>query len=117
MEKTNEYSESKTLTEKGFIHIADGVVGIIAGIAAQEVEGITGLEKNSLARIDASEREVVVDLFVFVRFGVPIFRVAVEVQKHVKQVIESMTGLTAVKIDIYIQGVAREPEKEELGGR
>ena len=107
--------------EVGHVRISDEVVGIIAGIAATEVEGVVGmagglvggltemLGRRNLAkgvRVEVGEREAAVDLYIIVEYGVRIPRVAQRVQENVKRAIESMTGLDVVAVNIHIQGVA-----------
>ncbi|MPL84346.1 hypothetical protein SDC9_30311 [bioreactor metagenome] len=104
----------------GSIRIADEVVGIIAGLAATEVDGVAGMSaglvggiaemlgKKSLAKgvkVEVGEREAAVDLYIIVEFGVRIPDVALKVQENVKKAIESMTGLEVVEVNIHIQGV------------
>lgn len=104
------------------IRIADDVVGVIAGIAAMEVDGVAGMSggfaaevgermtgKKNLSKgvkVQVGEKEVAVDLFLVVDFGVRIPEVATKVQESVKRAIESMTGLECVEINIHVQGVS-----------
>ena len=53
------------------------------------------------------EKEAAVDVFVIVEFGASIPDVAQQIQKRVKEAIETMTGLK-VEINIHVQGVAFE---------
>lgn len=111
----------------GHVRISDEVVGIIAGIAATEVEGVVGmagglvggitemLGRRNLAkgvRVEVGEREAAVDLFIIVEYGVRIPRVAQRVQENVKRALESMTGLDVVSVNIHIQGVAFPSEEK-----
>lgn len=106
--------------DKGSIKIADEVVGIIAGLAATEIEGVAGMSgglaggiaqvlglKNMSkgVKVDVGEKEVKVDLFLIVNYGVRIPEVAWNVQENVKKAIENMTGLKVDEINIHVQGV------------
>lgn len=106
--------------EKGSIKIADEVVGIIAGIAATEIDGIAGMSggiaggiaeilgRKNLSngvKVQVGEREAAVDLYVIVDYGVRIPEVAQDVQQNVKCAIENMTGLSVIEINIHVQGV------------
>lgn len=106
--------------EKGSIKIADDVVGVIAGLAATEVEGIAGMSggivggiteilgRKNLAKgvkVEVNEKEAIVDLYVIVDYGVRIPEVAWNVQENVKKAIENMTGLSVVEVNIHVQGV------------
>jgi len=111
----------------GHVRISDEVVGVIAGIAATEVEGVVGmagglvggitemLGRRNLAkgvRVEVGEREAAVDLYIIVEYGVRIPRVAQQVQENVKRALESMTGLEVVGVNIHIQGVAFPSEEK-----
>ena len=113
----------------GSIRIADEVVGIIAGLAATEIDGIAGMSgglvggiaemlgKKNFAKggkVEVGEREAAVDLYIIVKYGVRIPDVALSVQENVKQAIESMTGLSVVEVNIHVQGVGfPDAEKRE----
>ena len=126
--------EKETALEKkdgslGSIRIADEVVGIIAGLAATEIDGIAGMSgglvggiaemlgKKNFAKgvkVEVGEREAAVDLYIIVKYGVRIPDVALSVQENVKQAIESMTGLSVVEVNIHVQGVGfPDAEKRE----
>jgi len=112
----------------GSIRIADEVVGIIAGLAATEVDGVAGMSaglvggiaemlgKKNLSKgvkVEVGEREAAVDLYIIVEYGVRIPDVALRVQENVKRAIESMTGLDVVEVNIHVQGVGFAPEGKE----
>jgi len=114
--------------EKGSIKIADDVVGIIAGLAATEVEGVAGMSggivggiteilgRKNLSKgvkVEVSEKEAKVDLYMIVNYGVRIPDVAWNVQENVKRAIENMTGLSVTEVNIHIQGVSFGSDKEE----
>ena len=116
----------------GSIRIADEVVGIIAGLAATEIEGIAGMSgglvggiaemlgKKNFAKgvkVEVGEREAAVDLYIIVKYGVRIPDVALAVQENVKKAIETMTGLSVVEVNIHVQGVGfpeTETKEEEV---
>lgn len=117
--------------ETGAIRIADEVVSVIAGLAATEVEGVAGMSggiaggiaeligRRNLARgvkVEVGENDAGVDLFLIVNYGASIPEVALEVQKGVRQAIESMTGLMVSHVDIHVQGVhlVRSTEDREI---
>lgn len=106
--------------ELGEIRVANEVVGIIAGLAATEIEGIAGMSggigggiaemlgRKSLlkgVKVEVDESRASVDLYVVVNFGVRIPEVAWKVQENVKRAIEGMTGLQVVEVNIHVQGV------------
>lgn len=128
MEKRVERTEHNDV---GSIRIADEVVGIIAGMAATEVDGVAGMSgglvggiaemlgKKNLSKgvkVEVGEREAAVDLFIIAEYGVRIPDVALRIQENVKRAIESMTGLDVVEVNIHIQGVgfAMEAKDEDI---
>ncbi len=106
--------------KKGSIKIADDVVGVIAGLAATEVEGVAGMSGGIVGgiaellghknlskgvKVEVGAKEASIDLFMIVNYGVRIPEVAWNVQENVKKAVENMTGLSVVKVNIHIQGV------------
>lgn len=107
----------------GQIQIADEVIAIIAGTAALETEGIVSttaqgifasgdiagiLGKKNLSKgvkVTVNGNEVEIELNLLVKFGCKINEVSLDVQKRVKNAVETMTGLTVSKIDLTISGV------------
>lgn len=113
--------------QSGQVRIADDVVAVIAGIAAMEVEGVTGmagtlasgitemLGKKNLSKgvkVQVGDKEAALDLYLVIDYGVRIPEVAAAVQENVKRAVESMTGLDVVEVNIHIQGVAFENPKD-----
>ena len=102
------------------------VVAIIAGLAANEVEGIAGMctvsgslmSKNRNVtkgvKVEVGSEEVAVDLYVIVEYGIPIQRAAADAQENVRKAIESMTGLHVVRVDVHVQSVSFEQDKKAL---
>ena len=113
-------------TPSARITYANEVVAIIAGLAANEVEGIAGmcsvsgniLNKNRNVtkgvKVEIGTEEAAVDLYVIVEYGTPIQRAAMDAQENVRKAIESMTGLHVVRVDVHVQGVSFEKENTAL---
>jgi uncharacterized alkaline shock family protein YloU len=111
----------------GTITYANEVIAIIAGVAANEVEGIAGMctsggitevfgrNRNITkgVKVEIGSEEASVDLFVVVEYGTPIQTAALNVQENVRKAIETMTGLHVVRVDVHVQGVSFEKEKKE----
>lgn len=109
--------------------ISEDVIGIIAGLAAAEVEGVSGMTLGFVdginqilgsnkkyskgVKIELEGNEVVIDLFVIVKYGVKIPDVAFSIQNSVKGSVETMTGLKVRAVNINVQGVTFEKEKDE----
>ncbi|NMB44981.1 MAG: Asp23/Gls24 family envelope stress response protein [Firmicutes bacterium] len=120
-------AETKERTELGELRIANEVVGVIAGLAATEVEGVAGMSgglaggiaemlgRRNLSKgvkVEVGEEQAAIDLFVIVEYGVRIPDIAWKIQENVKRAIEGMTGLEVVEVNVHVQGV-NFPQVEE----
>ena len=104
----------------GTITYANEVIAIIAGVAANEVEGVAGMcsgggitdvfgrNKNITrgVKVELGTEEAAVDIYLIIEYGTPIQTAASNVQENVRKAIESMTGL-------HVQGVSFEKEQKE----
>ena len=116
-------------TEVNGIKISEEVVAQIAGKAASEVTGVAGMSggivgglsemlgKKSFSKgvkVQVGERETTIDLYIIVEYGARIPDIAWEIQNKVKTVVENMTGLKVVDINIHVQGLnlTKEEKKE-----
>ena len=111
-------------TDKNEIKIADDVVSVIAGIAASEVPGVSGMAggfaggisevfsgKKNLSKgikVEVGEKEAKIDVNIIVEYGVRIPDVAFEIQNRVKKAVETMTGLKVLEVNVHVQGVNTE---------
>ena len=112
------------------IEIVDDVLAVIAGIAANKVEGVRSMAGGSFVgniaermgrkdlakgvKVETTEdNEVHVDISVIVQYGQKIHEVAKKVQKDVRSSIQSMTGLDVPSVVVNVQGVELEEEREE----
>ena len=105
------------LTPSSNITYNNEVVAIIAGLAANEVEGIAGMctvSGSISVKVEVGTEEVAVDLYVIVEYGIPIQRAAADAQENVRKAIESMTGLHVVRVDVHVQSVSFEQDKKAL---
>lgn len=109
------------------ITYANEVVASIAGVAANEVEGIASMcnvsgsilsKKNNNVtkgvKVEIGTEEASVDLYVIVEYGTPIQKAGQDAQENVRRAIESMTGLHVVRVDVHVQGVSFEKENNTL---
>ncbi|MBR5227813.1 MAG: Asp23/Gls24 family envelope stress response protein [Clostridia bacterium] len=110
--------------------ISEEVIGIIAGLAAAEVEGVSGMTLGFVdginqmlgsnkkyskgVKIELEGSEVTIDLFVIVRYGVKIPDVAFSIQNSVKSSVETMTGLKVKAVNINVQGVTFDKESKNI---
>ena len=114
------------LQNGGTISYANEVIATIAGVAANEIEGIAGMcvsggfseilgrNKNITrgVKVEVGSQEAAVDLYIIVEYGYPIQKVSAEVQENVRRALESLTGLHVVRVDVHVQGVSFEKEKK-----
>lgn len=112
----------------GVVKISDEVVSVIAGIAAQEIDGILDSQmgvagnltnifkgKKSISKaskVTLEEDRAVIDMNVSVEYGKKIMDVVSQVQENVKKTVEAMTGLYVEAVNIYVQNIYL-PKKEE----
>ena len=115
----------------GSLKISEEVLSTIAGLAASEVNGVSGLAgcpnpnfkgllraKRGVAkaiRIEIKDGEATLDVYVNLYLGVKIPDVATEIQSRVKDAVQTMTGITVLKVNVHVGGVTinREPETIE----
>ena len=110
----------------GEVKIASDVVAVIAGLAANEVEGVysmagnitnelisrLGMKKLSKGvKVTMSDGFVHVDMMVNMKYGYSIPEVSRQVQEKVSQQIENMTGLIVPEVNVRIAGVNLENDK------
>ena len=120
------------LDSTGTITYANEVSAIIAGVAANEIEGVAGMagtnSSASLAdiltrrvtsatknltkgvKVEVVDGKVKVDVNFVVEYGSPVPEVAKNIQENVKKAIETMSGLEVTSVNVLVQGVSFEKE-------
>ncbi len=116
------------IDKDGNISISNDVIATISAIAAKSIEGVAGMttsitggfaellgKKNpgKGVKVAISGRDVKIDMYVVVEYGIKIPDVAWEIQGKTKSEVEAMTGLNVVAVNVNIEGVnttAPEPE-------
>ena len=106
---------------QGSVQIQNEVIGSIALMAAQEVEGVAGvwqgpgplrfLRVSPGVRVEAREQEVRIGLDLIVEYGAALPDVGARVQDRVREVVEQMTQLTPAEVQVSIRGVR--PKRSE----
>lgn len=110
--------------------ISEDVIGIIAGLAAAEVEGVSGMTLGFVdginqilggnkkyskgVKVELEGSDVIIDIYVIVKYGVKIPDVAFSIQNSVKNSVETMTGLNVKSVNINVQGVTFEKETKGI---
>ena len=118
--------------EHGFIGdtiIGDEVVASIAGMAAQEIDGVGSLGKSAVRRalsgafadaaekarsgvaVEVGKRECLVDLQLNVLYGYSIPNIINEVRKKVAGRLLEFTGLVAKEINVRVVGIDIQTKK------
>ncbi len=112
----------------GIVKISDEVVSVIAGIAAQEIDGVSDYQiggsnnlssilkgKKSLGKstkVTLLDDKATIDINLSVEYGVKIMEVVSQVQNNVKRTVEAMTGLVVEAVNVYVQNIYM-PKKED----
>ena len=111
--------------EQEEIKISSEVIAAIAGKAVSEVQGVYGMAggiaevfkgKKSISKgikVEVGEKETKIDVNIIVEYGVRIPDIAFEIQNRVKKAVETMTGLTVSAVNIHVQGINTEENKEK----
>ncbi|AQP54066.1 Asp23/Gls24 family envelope stress response protein [Vagococcus penaei] len=114
-------------TQAGTIEISNEVIATVVGGAATDIYGIIGmasknqikdnlneiLGKENYSRgvvVRQEENGVAVDVYIVVSYGTKISEVSRNVQEKVKYNLETMLGVVANSVNIFIQGVRVQPD-------
>ena len=114
----------------GIVKIYDEVVSIIAGIAADEIQGIVGIPhgvsnnisqilkgkkttNNKSVKVTLEEDKAVIELNVAVEYGIKIPEVVSEVQENVRKTVEAMTGLNVDTVNVNVQNIYVKKQEQE----
>jgi uncharacterized alkaline shock family protein YloU len=117
------HQQSPLKTERGTTTIQDSVVSQVAGIAAQEVEGIrmgssttqtvgsimsavpgVGSESRGVS-VEVGEVEAAVDLSMSVEYGRTIHQIAESVRRNVIRRVEHLVGLRVSEVNITVSDI------------
>ncbi len=102
----------------GDIRISDDVLATLAIKAVKEVEGLSGMvggfvgkitavlgKKDTGVDVDMKDGVATVTLHIKVKYGVKIPEVAWKAQEKVKNMIESVTGITVEKVNVSVEAI------------
>jgi uncharacterized alkaline shock family protein YloU len=127
---TDQSSSSPLQTERGSTSISDSVVSKIAGIAAQEVDGIrmgsgasqavggilgsiTGGSQTQGVSVEVGQEEAAVDLTLTAEYGKSIPQLAEAVRRNVINRVESLVGLRVTEVNITVANVFFPQQEQE----
>lgn len=127
--------DSPLQTERGGTRIEDGVVQKIAGIAAQEVDGVRmgggssqaiggilssvtggsvgGSSQSRGVSVEVGEVESAIDVTLTVEYGKSIPQVAEAVRRNIINRIENLVGLNVTEVNIAVNDVFFPQEEQE----
>lgn len=121
-------TEQNTEGDIGNVKISVEVISTVAGIATNEIDGVAGMSgsiaggiaeilgakknKGKGVKVEINENKAIIDLYIIVDYGVRIPEIAWEIQENVKNSVESMTGMTVEKVNIHVEGVSFEKERD-----
>jgi len=117
----------KIQTSSGIIEISNEVIATVVGGAATDVFGIVGMASkkqikdniNEILRKENYSRGVVVrqeangiavDVYTIISYGTKISEVSRNVQEKVKYNLETLLGVTANSVNVFVQGVRVLPD-------
>ncbi len=119
-------------SERGSTRIEDNVVAKVAGIAAQEVEGIqmgggtaravggfldsvtgAGGQARGVA-VEVGEEETAIDLSMAVEYGRPIPQISEAVRRNVINRIENLAGLRVTEVNVTVNDILLPEERSQL---
>jgi uncharacterized alkaline shock family protein YloU len=124
-ESSQQSSGSPLQTERGSTSISDSVVSKIAGIAAQEVDGIrmgsggsqavsgilgsitggSGGSQTQGVSVEVGQEEAAIDLTLTAEYGKSIPQLAEAVRRNVANRIESLVGLRVTEVNITVSNI------------
>jgi len=125
-------TDSPLVSERGTTTISDGVVSKIAGMSAQEVDGVymggsasraaggllgsvTGSESQTRGvSVEVGKIETAIDLKMGIEYGKNILQCVEEVRRRIADRVQNMTGLRVTELNVTIADVVF-PEKEQRG--
>jgi len=124
-ESSQQSSGSPLQTERGSTSISDSVVSKIAGIAAQEVDGIrmgsggsqavsgilgsitggSGGSQTQGVSVEVGQEEAAIDLTLTAEYGKSIPQLAEAVRRNVANRVESLVGLRVTEVNITVSNI------------
>ncbi|EOH85210.1 Asp23/Gls24 family envelope stress response protein [Enterococcus asini] len=117
----------KIKTQAGTIEITNEVIATVVGGAATDVFGIVGMASKKQIKdnineilkrenyskgvvVRQEENGIAVDVYTIVSYGTKISEVSRNVQEKVKYNLETMLGITANSVNVFVQGVRVLPD-------
>ena len=111
----------------GEIEIAPEVIEVIAGIAANEVEGVyamqgsfkTGVNEllgrtthNKGVHLTVDENGLSVDVYCYIKYGASVPKVALDMQEKVKEQVLYMSNLEVSQVNVHVVGLVAQKSED-----
>ncbi|HHT86544.1 MAG TPA: Asp23/Gls24 family envelope stress response protein [Clostridiales bacterium] len=109
------------MANDGSIIFSPDVVATIAGVAATSVEGVAGMSGGIVdgivdilgmknfkkgVKVELGTEETIINANIVIKYGYKLNEVCLEVQKKIKNAVETMTGLRVVSVDVSVLGIS-----------
>lgn len=113
----------------GHTEVNPTVLEVIAGIAANEVDGVIKMqssisnqvselfgrvEHGKGVKVSVTDNVVIFDVYVFLEYGVSVPKVSLKLQEHIKSQVHAMTELTVAEINVHIEGIVPKKADHQL---
>jgi len=110
-------------TDLGKVEISQDVIEVIASICASEVAGVFAMQGNFTTgvaerlgvknhrkgvKVEFTDDGIMMDLFVVLKSGVSIPKVAATLQENIRQTLKTMTALEISEINVHVVGIEME---------
>ena len=112
----------KIKTKNGLVSVSNDVIATVVGGAATDNYGVIGMASKNQIRDNINEilkREnyskgvvikqesngIAIDVYIIVGYGTKISEISKNVQSKVKYNLESMLGISANSVNVFVQGV------------
>lgn len=112
----------KIKTKNGTIDVSNDVIATVVGGASTDNYGVVGMASKNQIRDNINEilkREnyargvvikqeangIAIDVYIIVGYGTKISEISKNVQSKVKYSLESMLGISANSVNVFVQGV------------
>lgn len=120
----NELYAEVDQNEGGKVIFSNDVVATIASLATNEVEGVAGMSGSVVGewaklgkkshtkgvKVDVRDENTTVEMSIMVKYGFKIHEVCQQIQRNVKNAIETMTGLNVVAVNVSVQSIVFEKD-------
>lgn len=117
----------KIQTSAGIIEITNDVIATVVGGAATDVFGVVGMASKNQIKDNITEilrkenysrgvvvrqeaNGIAVDVYTIISYGTKISEVSRNVQEKVKYNLETLLGVTANSVNVFVQGVRVLPD-------